>query len=151
MIIEKPKTIKPGDIFFDSNAKVMFKVGKLEDGVITGVNPVNGGTIRIHAQSDDLHHLIVEDAITEERFEISYDQQAYLYKSGMGKDFKFFDRTNHMYNIQEAVILAKNLNQTIFVKEMNVIANEYGMYVAGQKAINEPAKTFEDWHFEVSI
>jgi len=135
LIIQKPKVLKPHDIYFDSNAKIMLKIIKIERGIITGSDPVFGGDIRIHTESDDLFHLLVEDELTGEKFEISYDQQAYLYKSGMGKDFKFFDRINHKYNIQEAVILAKNLNQTNFIKEVNVIANEYGMYVAGHQRL----------------
>ena len=142
-------TIIPGDIYFDIQEKKWFKISTIEEGIINGEDAVIGGPIRVHSSVDNLRHLVVEDVITKERFETAYQLQSYLFKSGKADHFKFYDRTNHKHEIQEAVVLCHDVNQTSMVKDMDVIATAYGNYVANQKAIGEPAKKFSDWHFDV--
>jgi len=151
LLIETPKTIKPNDIYFDIQEKITIIIHSLKEGIITGRDITTGNEIRVHSNVDNLKQLLVQDVINDDVFELNYEQQAYLYKCGLGSDFQFFDRKNEKYNIQEACVLAKNLNQVSMVRNIDLIATSYGMYVAGQKSINEPAKKFSDWHFDVSI
>jgi len=151
LLVEKPRTVKPGDIYFDIQEKICIKISTIDEGIINGEDAIIGNPLRVHSNADNLRHLVVEDVITHERFETAYGLQAYLYKCGKSDNFKFYDRTNHKHEIQEAVVLCRENNQASLVKNMNVMATAYGNYVANQKAIGEPAKKFEDWHFDVSI
>lgn len=151
LLIETPRTVKPGDIYFDIQEKMCIKISTIEEGIINGEDAITRAPLRVHSNVENLRHLVVEDVITHERFETAYDLQSYLYRCGKTDNFKFYDRTNHKHEIQEAVILCHSINQTSLVKIMDVMATAYGNYVAGQKMKKEPAKKFSDWHFDVSI
>jgi len=152
LIIENVGDAEVGSTYFDLDAKICVTVEKvMEAGLVEGVNARFGGPVKIHANSDRLCVLTVEDLITDEVFDLNIIQQPYVYKAGETMDFKFYTRDVEGGVNEEAFILAKNVEMSAHVKMMSTIVDSYGQYVSGQKSINEPAKNFEDWFFDVSI
>ena len=94
---------------------------------------------------------MIRDTVTKEEFTLNAEQQSYVYKSGRGENVQFFTRNNHVLMEEQAIVFAKNMEMQVVVNYIAPVADAYGKYVAGQKSIGEPAKSFGDWFFDVSI
>ena len=97
---------------------------------------------------------IVEDIKTGEPFLFKDEVQAsYLERKLKNNEFNFIDVPvqKGVDRIMRAHVLTKEASLSGFVSDIAPLANEYGKYVASQKAAGETVKWFEDWYFEVSI
>jgi hypothetical protein len=149
--IKEPKTkFKPKDIVFDPMVKELVIVNSIKDGVIEGQTVSHGQPCQVHALNL-LERFTIQDTMTKEEFPLNLTQHSYVYKSGYGDNLKFYTRKNSLTGDVEAVVYAKNVEMMSTINSMSNIGDAYGKYVAGQKAMNEPAKNFKDWFFDISI
>jgi len=101
--------------------------------------------------------IYVEDETTGGRFTFMFGRQAkyiynYIIKNEVEKKpFFFFAQDDHVAKIQKAVLFSKDVDTMSRMELMAPIANEYGNYVAQQKAAGEGAVEFTKWYFEISI
>ena len=152
LLIEAIKP-KKGMRLFNKTVKKAVDILGNDDGNLICVNSnfrVNPS--KIIEDTDEFVRILVKDRMTGECFELHESQQEYIYKKDRNADFYFYTKTDHKEEKREvAFIFAKNVGMISVVKLANSLADAYGMYVAGQKSINEPAKKFEDWYFDVSV
>lgn len=149
LIIKKKTTFKVGDRCFDSIGKVPIVIDVVEKGDVYGKNMLTGNPLKVLPEC--LVDILVKDTIEESFFELSMDQQAFLFKNESKDMFKFYTVDNLSTNMNEAVVLCKEIEMMSMIIFMAPIADSYGLYVAGQKAISEPSKNFRDWYFNISI
>lgn len=150
LIIEQPKTISPGDRLFDIDLKLPVVVDKIEDEDILVRNRINKE--KLTTNSRDLVKLLVKDTVEDDAFfEIKLEHQAFIYKNENKDQFFFITHDDTVLNIAFAVVLCKEPITQSTMNFIAPIADAYGMYVASQKAIGEPAKKFSDWYFSISI
>ena len=149
LITERAKTIKPGDVYLDKGVKLMVTVGSVENGIVKGETSI-GQPCKTDAKS--LVILTIFDQKEEVSFDLDHSQQEYLYKNYREHDYNFFVKKDPLNNYKPyAVVFTKDVKMIDHINHMSPIADAYGMYVASQKAIGEPAKKFEDWYFDVSV
>lgn len=151
--IETKKTIKPGDVCFDTVDKKCIDIIKIDDtGILTQDTCTRVARPLIKSvglPADRFVGLFIEDEVTEEVFPLDPIQQAYVFKNESRDRLLFFTCLQGDKNI--AVALTKDVNMQCAMNKLAPVADMYGEYVAAQKAIKEPAKRFNDWYFSVSV
>lgn len=152
LIVEK-SSVKEADLCFDTEVKKpvdVVLIGKdsiitYEETTRTKLEPVNILTVSPYR----FVNLFVEDEVTGEKFKIFAFQQSYVYSSE-GRDRLLFI-TQKIGPEEYAFVICKESGTQSQINRFAPIADAYGMYICQQKAINEPAKKFNDWYFAVSI
>tara|TARA_R110000782_G_scaffold56886_2_gene118972 strand:+ start:377 stop:841 length:465 start_codon:yes stop_codon:yes gene_type:complete len=149
LVVTKKVTFKVGDKCFDTVSKQNVEIKKM-DGRGIWMQDEYGNPHKGDAES--LVDISVKDTVEETLFVLGNDQKAYMYRSESKENFRFLTYTDFSNNEEEtAVIIAKTIKLRSHVRFLSGIVDAYGMYVASQKAIKEPAKKFEDWFFNISI
>lgn len=153
LLVVPKETLKPGDICFDTVDKRCVDIVKIDStGILTQETRTRFPRPLINdvgLPADRFVDLFIEDEITEEKFPLDPVQQAYIFKNESRDRLLFFTAVSGEKNF--AVVLSKDVSMQYAMNRMAPVADMYGQYVASQKAINEPAKSFNDWYFSVSV
>lgn len=153
LLIVENLTIKEKGIYFDTEKKMVVEVIKITDNAVKIQEIMNrhaSYSIDILTVNEGrLVKLIIEDDVTYDKFEIIHFQQYYIY-SAPSRDRLFFI-THKIAHQEFAYAVCKESGTQSQINKFAPIADAYGKYVCQQKAINEPAKKFDDWYFAVSI
>lgn len=152
LIVEK-SNLKGSDTCFDCEAKKPIDVIKIDNGYIITHDLITNTRLpvidSVEMNPDRFVNLFIEDEVTGEKFEVIQFQQPYVYSSE-GRDRLLFI-TQKIGPKEYAFVICKEAGTQSQINRFAPIADAYGKYVCQQKAINEPAKKFDDWYFAVSI
>ena len=151
-LVIEPAKPKSGLRLFNKTVKKAMDIQKNDDGnlICLDANYRNNPS-KIIDGTDEFVRLLVKDRMSGEFFELHESQHEYIYRKDRTAEFYFHTKDDHAEDRKVAFIFAKNIGMISIVRLASCLADAYGMYVASQKAINEPAKKFEDWYFDVSV
>ena len=149
LIIKKKLIFKSGDKCFDTIEKIPMVVDQVDGKNIYGVNRITGSPLKV--LSEHVIEMLVQDTVEEKAFfELAVSQQAYMFKAEGNDMFRFITIEGNS-NTEEVVVLCKEIALKNTINFITPIADAYGLYVASQKSISEPAKKFSDWYFNISV
>ena len=152
LLIREKSSISEREVCFDRVNKCPVEVISENVGNYTIVHKLTRIVSQIFHIDFDITSfvdLFIEDEITGEIFPLEVTQQTYIFSNENRNHLKFFTHFNGSKNI--ATVLSKDMIMQSMVNHFSPIGDSYGIYVAQQKSINEPAKNFGDWYFSVSV
>lgn len=153
LIVVEKSNIKPTDVCFDTVTKRCVEIMKIDNAGLFSRDVITGAPQQpikdVGLPAERFVELVIEDEVTEEVFPLDPAQQGYIFKNEKRDRLLFFTCLSGEKTF--AVALSKDVNMQSVMNKMAPIADLYGEYVAGQKAIKEPAKRFNDWYFSVSV